>query len=318
MTARRAVTRGLSTFSIQNPALTAIQPIEPQAVARPCASFTQTDVGVFSCDLGDESLSWNPATYDLFGLETGSRIDRRMTLAMYTPQSRELLQQVRSRAIATLGGFSLEAEIEAACGTRRWIRISASVEAHNGRAMRLHGIKQDITRERLHLQKLERMAYTDPVTGLGNRAAFQGAFLVPERETRLASPVDALVLFDLDRFKVLNDTHGHLAGDAGLARFATRLRDLFPDALLLARIGGDEFAMLLGPGHDAFDLRARLHLALRALGQPFDWEGRTLSIHASVGLAMASEAASPSPHDLVRLADADLYHFKAARPYPPR
>lgn len=304
--------------SIPSAALHAIHAFSPPSEQGQSWTLGSRDIGAFSCDLHDESLTWSQTTFDLFGLESGSRIDRRMTLEMYEPESRKALHAVRSHAIQSLSAFSLEAQIQSACGTQRWIRICASVESRNGHPVRLHGTKQDITEERRNLERLEALAYTDAVTGLGNRTWFHAAFLAPTHGAKLAAPAGALVLFDLDHFKALNDSHGHLAGDACLARFASKLKALFPDALLQARIGGDEFAMLLPRGLDEDALAQRLHRALRTLAIPVDWEGTPITIRASVGLAHVKGESTLDPNALFRLADADLYRAKALRPQPDR
>mgnify|MGYP006393155879 CR=1 FL=1 len=290
-----------------------------------CASEgdTQSDgtpvaIGAFSCDLGDQSLRWNEATFELFGFAPGEKVDRREVLDMYAPESRRLLEVRRAQAIEVLGAFSLEAQIYTAEGEERWLRIHAHVESRNGQALRLHGTKQDITHERLHLRKLEELAFTDPVSGLGNRALFHAAFLhAPHAPSSPASrnmaSAGALVLFDFDHFKAVNDAFGHIAGDACLARFGAHLRSAFPEALLLARIGGDEFAMVLGPNQDEDQLQQRLNATLQDLAIPFDWEGTSLSIRASFGLAMPPAAEPSSPNDLFRRADADLYRSKERR-----
>lgn len=99
------------------------------------------------CDLADDSLTWSPGVFDLFGIEPGTRIDRQDAVAMYCEESREVLEQLRAEAIATCGSFTFEARIRRLDGQMRWMRVTADVAAKDGRAAYLYGLKQDITGE---------------------------------------------------------------------------------------------------------------------------------------------------------------------------
>ena len=99
------------------------------------------------CDLSDESLTWSAGVFDLFGIPQGARVDRLEAVAMYAEESRELLDQLRTEAIATCGSFTFEARIRRRDGQMRWMRVTADVEAKHGRATHLYGMKQDITGE---------------------------------------------------------------------------------------------------------------------------------------------------------------------------
>ncbi|MGN6270422.1 MAG: PAS domain-containing protein [Sphingomonas sp.] len=101
----------------------------------------------WECTLADDSLRWAPGVFDLFGLERGSALKRGDVVLQYTPESRALLDHLRSHAIATCGSFTFEAEIRRLDGELRWIRIAADVVAKDGRATHLYGTKQDVTAE---------------------------------------------------------------------------------------------------------------------------------------------------------------------------
>jgi PAS domain-containing protein len=103
----------------------------------------------WECDLNDDSLRWTAGVYDLFGLEIGSRVDRRAAVEMYGEESRELLERLRSEAIAARGSFTFEAQIFRPNGEMRWMRVTADVACSNGRATHLYGLKQDITGSRV-------------------------------------------------------------------------------------------------------------------------------------------------------------------------
>lgn len=99
----------------------------------------------WECDLSDGTLRWTPGVYALFGIPDGTRVDRREAVAMYAEESRELLDRLRTQAIAERGSFTFEAQICRPDGTLRWMRVTADVATSNGRATHLYGLKQDIT-----------------------------------------------------------------------------------------------------------------------------------------------------------------------------
>jgi diguanylate cyclase (GGDEF)-like protein len=165
-------------------------------------------------------------------------------------------------------------------------------------------------RENLQLAASRREALTDDLTGIANRRHLLRelhAALTPSDDGTLAG--STLMLIDLDRFKDLNDTFGHAAGDDALAEVAARLRRAAGQALV-ARVGGDEFALLL-EGTDrgaALDMAAAVQ---RGLLPPFAVGGRHGTIGASIGIAMAPDHAIHAA-DLLRCADVAMYEAKRA------
>ncbi|MBX3619586.1 MAG: diguanylate cyclase [Rhizobacter sp.] len=160
-------------------------------------------------------------------------------------------------------------------------------------------------------RQLEHLAMTDTLTGLSNRRAFfAAAHSVVNSAVRHRRPL-ALVMIDIDHFKLINDTHGHAAGDAVLQHVAAALRGVVRQADVLARYGGEEF-VLVAPETDldnAVALAARMRAALLAEPVPFD--GGRIAVTASFGVsALAADGDDLSR--LTRRADAALYAAKAA------
>lgn len=272
----------------------------------------QAGIGAWTCDLGDGALGWTQGVYELFGLSPDGRLDRRETVQLYDEESRETMERLRADAIAQARGFTMEAQIVRPDGTRRWMRLSADVVKDNHRITRLFGLKQDITDEKRRWDALRQLAERDALTGLVSRAVYQTVFLNAPRAQPGVTPLGALVLFDLDGFKQVNDRFGHAAGDACLRVAAERLALAFRDAPMVARIGGDEFAVLVDAGIPGRVLEHRVARLLNDVRCPIAWGGRQLMIGASAGVAITGDPHCYDAEELSAIADEALYAAKAA------
>ncbi|MDP2409957.1 MAG: diguanylate cyclase [Pseudolabrys sp.] len=272
------------------------------------AASAAARLGVWECDLASEKLTWSNGTYDLFDVERGTPLVRERTLGFYERESLQTLQTVRSRALQERKGFTLDAALLTPKGNQRWIRIHAAIECPGHRPIKIFGIKQDITEEKQRTEQLRYLAEVDDMTGLANRNKFRAQLsLLCGGEPGLQAR-GALLLIDLDGFKDVNDTLGHLAGDECLKEAAQRLKMVCGKASIVARVGGDEFAVLL----DAPFVRTAPQLADRiiaALSQPIERVGRRYQIGASVGIAALDGCDGP---EAFRRADAALYAAKGS------
>lgn len=163
------------------------------------------------------------------------------------------------------------------------------------------------------ISELERIAFTDALTGLPNRRHFERGLEEAARSSALsAAPAAFAVMFlDFDKFKQINDVHGHAIGDEFLIAVASRISALLRKGDLAARLGGDEFAILL-TGETA--QAAAISLAdriVQAMSQPLQLTETCLRSSASIGIA-SSEGASVNPNEVVHAADLAMYQAKKA------
>jgi diguanylate cyclase (GGDEF)-like protein len=168
---------------------------------------------------------------------------------------------------------------------------------------------EDVTEGRRDQARIEHLAHYDALTNLPNRSLFQrhAEGLLLETEGREF----AILYIDIDEFKRINDTLGHLIGDEFLKGVAERLRQSVGPEDFIARLGGDEFAILqhgIESGEDVHALVARIYQALRT---PFDCHGHQLASDASIGIAIAPRDGSDL-FDLLKNADLAMYAAKAA------
>ncbi len=267
-------------------------------------------IGAWSCDLLTERLTWTSGVFDLFGLPRGVPVDRREVLEFYCEESRCTLERLRSAAIAVRSSFTMDARVIRPDGEARWMRLTATTRASNQRAVELYGMKQDVTGERQRWERLRLLAECDALTGVANRARFQSEFLDQPARSPALDRIGSLLLLDLDDFKGINDRWGHIAGDACLSILGRRLLSTFPDAVLAARIGGDEFAVLLPPGHSPSSVEANVRGRMSGLLAPALWNEELLPMGLSAGLAFPETPAAFEPEELFVAADKALYLAK--------
>jgi len=163
----------------------------------------------------------------------------------------------------------------------------------------------------LEKQYKEHQALHDPLTSLPNRRLFQDRIGQAILKSRRDRTVAAVMLIDLDRFKEINDTLGHPVGDRLLQMIGPRLQALVRRSDTVARMGGDEFAVLLPEVSDAAGAVAVADKVLRALEDPFPIDGLALDIEASIGIALCPDHGA-DPHMLMQRADVAMYTAKEA------
>jgi diguanylate cyclase (GGDEF)-like protein/PAS domain S-box-containing protein len=197
-------------------------------------------------------------------------------------------------------------------GERRDIRSSAApVRTQEGRTMGAVLVFQDITQSRALQQQLAHSASHDALTGLPNRVAFDRALSIAVASAREDNQTHALCYIDLDRFKPVNDGAGHAAGDALLRQVSDTIRRSCRSHDFAARIGGDEFAILLIDCTLA-NAKAVAAKIVDSIAQiSFPWNGATYHIGASIGIAPVTRR-SVSPLSVTGEADAACYAAKRA------
>ena len=189
-------------------------------------------------------------------------------------------------------------------GERRYVSVSSStLRSAEGEAQGLLAVTRDVTARREMALRLQHQATHDALTGLPNRSAFGDRIAAA---LAAGDPFGVLFL-DLDRFKGVNDTLGHDAGDRLLVAVAERMRDAVGEAGLVARFGGDEFGIVAEA--DAAGVQALAGRVLDAIAQPVNVGERTLTPHASVG-TVASAERYDAADELLRDADTAMYEAK--------
>jgi diguanylate cyclase (GGDEF)-like protein len=171
---------------------------------------------------------------------------------------------------------------------------------------------EDITERRRAEAEIVHLARHDVLTGLANRAEFNARLEEASRRLKRNGGSLTVMMIDLDRFKAVNDTLGHLAGDQLLSEVARRLQSTVRDTDVLARLGGDEFAIIQEGGADQREGAVKLALRIiEAISVPFDLNGQQVEVGTSIGIALAPEDGD-EPDELLKRADLALYSVKSS------
>ena len=169
---------------------------------------------------------------------------------------------------------------------------------------------RDIRARKEHEETIRKLAYRDDLTGLPNRVSLLDRFQLELAHARRGKSGLGVMYLDLDGFKLVNDTHGHEAGDHVLKVTARRLASTLRAGDTVARLGGDEFVLLLPAVAGPEEARKVGEKLVVALEQPIDWKDATLHVSASIGLALYPEDGD-EPETLLRRADKAMYRAKS-------
>jgi len=257
-----------------------------------------------------------PRFASLLGREAESLIGERLSRALGP-----LAQAAVAEALAVGRPFrDLVVPIEIA-GELRWWSLSASLTLdHDGAASGFRGVGADVTDAKRNQEQIARMASSDGLTGLANRAALREHIQSALESARRLGGQCAVMLIDLDRFKSVNDMLGHQVGDELLREVARRLRRELGDRGEIARVGGDEFAVVM-PGVAAAAAHAFATKWVDALSAIYAIKANPIRVGASIGIAIGPEDGD-TIDELMRAADLALYRAKSdgrgvARLYEP-
>ena len=269
-------------------------------------------IGSWRLSLDDAVLEWSDNVYRIHGLPVSEPPQLDNALAFYPEHSRPLVQAALDDAIANAQPLAIETDFLTDDGRLRRVRAMADPEIVDGRVVAMVGVFQDVTERYALEQQLRRSADTDALTGIPNRAAFDRELQAAMDRARACRTPLYLALIDLDGFKAINDTLGHGAGDDVLQLTGRALREPWLRNSMVARIGGDEFAVIVEHPALAVDidsLRERLESTLRVTVEA---DGVRMSSAGSVGIA-AYETTCHSLREFARRADAVLYDAKRTR-----
>jgi diguanylate cyclase (GGDEF)-like protein/PAS domain S-box-containing protein len=286
---------------------------ERRALARLSTLFERAALGILWLGPDGTIKEANPAVEELLGLDVDALEGHQL--------AEHLVAEDAARLSAELGTLVDPLDLEVRCLSRnglvRWCHLRAVPEREPGGAVRgVVAMIEDITAHKRAEEELVRqaelnqhMALHDPLTGLPNRVLFGERIEQAIRHSRRNGHQLAVLLMDLDRFKEVNDSLGHPAGDQLLIAVAERVRGAIRDSDTLARLGGDEFGLLLPELHAPEDVEPVLDRIRSALEQPITVHTLPLAVEASIGVAVWP-ADGEDAQVLIQHADVAMYEAK--------
>ncbi len=284
------------------------------AEARWKLALTATGDGVWDCDVVTGLATLSARAQKILDTERsviswyGSALD-----AMVHPDDLpQLRAQLRSHLAGKTPDFAAEFRVRMRNGDWSWIDARGTVSERDelGMPMRMVGTFSNIDARKHEEARMRRMAHEDALTGLPNRVLLGDRLRQAIRSASRDGHKVALIYFDLDKFKPVNDTHGHAVGDRLLQMVARRLRAGLREADTLARIGGDEFVVLLPRCDSLLDASTVAENILYQLNQPFEEGELVLQISGSLGIALFPDDGMDA-EALLRAADLAMYDAKS-------
>ena len=274
--------------------------------------FEQSRDAIFMTERGGEIVELNEAARELLGYD-GDELIGRDVLSIYAdPADRD---RFRTEMEARSHVRDFEVRVRRRDRTERWCLVSAWVRREpTGEVAGYQGIIHDITERKRVEDQLAHDAFHDTLTALPNRALFMDRLERAVARRRRMDAKDVAVLFlDLDRFKVVNDSLGHMIGDELLRQIGRLLQAEVRDEDTVARLGGDEFAILLDGVEDAADPTHVAERIQERLRKPFRLSGRDVFTSVSIGITFGGGGVERA-EDLLRDADTAMYRAKELGP----
>jgi diguanylate cyclase len=273
-------------------------------------------LGDWSFNVRTGRIRWSKELFRILGLQPADGIPPGIhpERAFVHPDDLAAYEATMRRAAAERAPRGLDHRVIRRDGEVRWVHLETSIERDgSGRLERLFGTVHDITEQKAAERKLAMQASTDVLTDLPNRTQLEKQLQAAVESGRRAGTKTAVVFLDVDRFKTINDTLGHAVGDALLISIAARLHANTRGGDFVARMGGDEFIVILNQIESREDVANAAHHLADALSRPMMVGGREIVITISAGISVFPDDGLDA-ETLIRNADTAMVEAKDRGP----
>jgi diguanylate cyclase (GGDEF)-like protein/PAS domain S-box-containing protein len=271
--------------------------------------FERNLAGVFRNTLDGRILDCNEACARILGYDSRQDLLEHGAISAYFDPSQRVAAVERLRRHGSL--TNLETCLRRKDGSPVWVLENVTLLQEEGQPEALEGTLIDITDRKRAEQQIVYQATHDALTGLPNRTYFRDRLLNALALARRDARPAAVLFLDLDAFKLVNDTLGHTVGDRLLQAVADRLRQTVREGDTIARVGGDEFTVLLSHVNSVEDAVAVAQKLLEAVAEPFHVDGQQLYATTSIGVGLFPEDGQDAD-TLMKNADVAMYRAKEA------
>jgi len=272
-------------------------------------------IGTWDWEVDTQRLYWSEAIYGMFGFQVGQVVPSyELFCSCVHPEDRERVRAGELRCLETGENHDEEYRVVWPDGSVHWLRETGNVvkNVHDA-TIKMMGVVRDITDEKVSTSQLQQLAHFDRLTGLPNRLMLEQRLSRALEQARHDQTRVALVFVDLNGFKAINDQYGHAAGDQVLSATAQRLQGILRASDTVARIGGDEFVVILeglAPGLDLAEEARRIgEQIFSQLSPPVEVDSHRHSIGSSLGVAMFPDHGGRMDQ-LLHVADQAMYEAK--------
>lgn len=263
---------------------------------------------IWEVDYATDDLTISTHWMERFGLPHDTPFQRKLWLTLVHPHDLELITKAFTTYVNnTAPHYDVEYRVRDLSGTYVWVHARGkALRDENGQVLRVAGSLTDITARKQQDEQIYHLAYFDTLTGLPNRRRLE---LMLKEKSILDQASGALLFIDLDNFKLINDSSGHACGDALIADVAKQLTLAVGTSHLLARVGGDEFIVVLTNTNRKAFIQAYAQRLINLFNIPFVCQGHPYYLSASIGIAFFPEDGNLLD-DLLRKADTALHKAK--------
>src|SRR5208282_4990322 len=253
--------------------------------------------------------SWNRGAEKIYGYTRGEVVGRDLSF-LVPPKRQAEIQAIMERVLSGHPIECLETQRLAKTGSVLDVSLSVSpIKDASGHISGTSAIARDITQRKAAEKQVQFLAYYDALTGLPNRTLLQDRLTKALASARRQKNKVALLFFDLDRFKTINDSLGHSVGDLLLQEVAERLKKWAREQDTVARVGGDEFLVVLTAVKEPADAAVAAERLMDAMAAEFVAQGHSLGVGCSIGISIFPDHGTDS-ETLIRNADAAMYCAK--------
>lgn len=270
-----------------------------------------TNDGIWDWDLLTNRIEWNArATNMLSSASVTANASPKSLLARVHPEDQDALRGAIRRTLRAEGPLQGEVRLVGTNGQQIWVYVAGDcIRNECGEPVRVIGSLTDITEKKLSEARILHMAYYDALTDLPNRAMFRERIDKAMREREGDGGQMAVLMLDMDRFKIVNDTLGHQVGDRLLVRVAQLLRECVGEKDSIARLGGDEFIVLLPEVAGEDDVARVADRIMQKMAEPFIMEGTMFYLSSSIGASLYPLHGNDA-ETLIKFADLAMYQSK--------